>query len=43
MFNKLHITDTDSKIWFKSPEFDARVHKAGYFFANPSFFSLFDK
>jgi hypothetical protein len=35
MLNKLHITDTESKIWFNNPDSDARVYEAGNVFANP--------
>jgi hypothetical protein len=38
MLNNLHITDTESNIWFYSPDSDARVHKAGNFLANPWFY-----
>jgi hypothetical protein len=31
MLNKPHIIDTESKIWTKSPDSDARVHNAGNF------------
>jgi hypothetical protein len=41
MFNKLHITDTESKIWFNSPNSDARVHNARNVFENPWFFFIF--
>jgi hypothetical protein len=37
MLKKLHTTDTESKIWFNSPDSDARVH-AGNSFAIPWFF-----
>jgi hypothetical protein len=31
MLKKPHITDTESKIWTKCPDSDARVHNAGNF------------
>jgi hypothetical protein len=35
MLNKLHTTDSESKIWLKSLDSDARVHKAAIFLKNP--------
>jgi hypothetical protein len=42
MLNKLHIKDTDSKIWFNSSEYDARVYKAGYLFCKSLDQGFFD-
>jgi hypothetical protein len=33
MLNKLHITDTESKIWFNSPDSNAQSHKKNQGFA----------
>jgi hypothetical protein len=41
MLNKPHIIETESKIWTKCPDSDARVHNTGNFLWNLNFFFIF--